>query len=338
MRVDQISSFDSSFVLGSSVEKSKSCIIEGICDKRELKSNHLYFCSNSKFLEAFRNSKEKNVFIIFEEKFLNTLEERKEFEMALGWASVKSVALAMSYISKPFYDYIQSEFNDAIDARKTGTCSIHPSAVIAENVFIGANVTIGENVVLHANVSILSNSIIGKETCLYPNVSIMQKTEIGEACRIHSGTVIGSDGFGYNFHNGVHHKVWHTGGVHLGDNVEIGSNCSIDQGTFSPTIIESGCKIDNLVQVGHNVVLKSGVIFCGQAGIAGSTTVGEFTVVGGKAAIAPDIVVGAACQIGGMAGVTSSLENKEIVAGFPARPIKEWLKGLAYLRKNALKK
>ncbi len=338
MRVEDISSFDSSFKLESPRGKTDHATLKGICDGRKLKSDYIYFCSHTKFLKLFQDSDEKNVFLIFDEKTLSSIEDLSQLDGSLGWATVKSVPLAMSFLSKPFYDEYQAQYNDAVDGRKTGTATIHPSAVIAENVFIGANVIIEEGVVLHSQVVILSNSKIGKGSCLYPNVTIMQNCIIGSECRMHSGSVIGSDGFGYNFSEGVHHKVWHTGGVIMGNNVEIGSNSSVDQGTFSPTRIGDGTKLDNLVQVGHNAILKKGVVMCGQAGLAGSITVGDFTVMGGQVAVAPDLTIGSACQIAGKAGVISSLGDKEVVGGFPARPMREWLKGVAYLRKITLKK
>jgi UDP-3-O-[3-hydroxymyristoyl] glucosamine N-acyltransferase len=338
MRVEEISSFDSSFKLESSDKEVGQQTLRGICDGRELKKGHLYFCSSNRFWNLFLESTEKRVFLIFDTKTLESVVDDPALTSSMGWGTVKSAPLSMSFLSKPFHDIVHADYNDAVDGRKTGSASIHSSAVIAENVFIGANVVIEEGVTILANTVILSNSRIGKDTFLYPNVSIMQNCKIGKYCRVHSGATIGSDGFGYNFDQGIHHKVWHVGGVVIGDNVEVGSNTSIDQGTFSPTIIGSGTKLDNLVQIGHNVILKQGVVLCGQAGLAGSITVGDYTVMGGQAAVAPDLTIGSGCQIGGKAGVISSLKDSEVVGGFPARPIKEWFKGVAYLRKNSLKK
>ena len=161
----------------------------------------------------------------------------------------------------------------------------------------------------------------------------MTFSKIGNSCRIHSGTTIGSDGFGYHFKNGEHHKIWHFGGVVIEDNVEIGANCSIDQGTFSPTFIQSGVKIDNLVQIAHNVNVAPGVILCGQVGLAGSSEVGAFSVLGGKAGLADGKKIGQASQVAGAGMVLSDIGEGSKVGGHPARPLNEWLKGVAFLRR-----
>lgn len=311
-----------------------------ICDSSGLKANAIYFCGHKKFLETLNQNLPESLFVLFGENFLQkNLEEVQQVLPKLKmWGKTANLPLSMSFLSKPFHDEIVSKDNDEVDGRQMGTCEIHPTAIIAQNVFLGANVKIGKGAKVLSGSVIGSFSEIGEGTTVFPNVTIYPRTQIGNDCRIHSGTVIGADGFGYNFDKGVHHKVWHFGGVKIGNGVEIGSNTSVDQGTFSPTIIEDGVKIDNQVQVGHNVRIGAGVVLCGQSGLAGSSVVGNFSVFGGGAALAPDTSVGMACQIGGMAGVISDVEDNAIVAGFPARPIKEWLKGLAYIRKVTLKK
>lgn len=341
MKVENIKEFIPSFELRSPDNSVHDFIVDGICDKHTMTAHKVFFCGDKYFWKEICGSKEKDIFIIFAKKFFEGVPEDERNDVLakfVGWAIVDNVPLAISCLSKPFYEQRCLELNDEVDGRQLGTAQIHPEAHVGQNVFIGNNVTIGKGSVVLPGSVILSQSTIGENTTLYPNVSVMPWTKIGSDCRIHSGTVIGSDGFGYNFDEGVHHKVWHMGGVEIGDDVEIGSNSSIDQGTFSPTQIGNGVKIDNLVQIAHNSHIKNGVVICGQAGVAGSASLGEFTVVGGGARIAPDCHVGKACQVGGAAGVTTSLEDGAVVAGFPARPIKEWLRGLAAVRKLALKK
>lgn len=311
-----------------------------ISDVHSIEEGTVFFCGNKKFWEQIKNSSTRNLILILSRKFYEDEKEEltKEFDEFYACASVENLPLSMSFLSKPFYDQITSEENDEVDGRQLGTAKVHPSAILAQNVFLGANVTIEKDVKIYPGCVISSNCTIGAGTILFPNVTLMPRTSLGKECRIHSGTVIGADGFGYNFKDGVHHKVWHVGGVQVGDQVEMGASCTIDQGTFSPTVIGSGSKLDNQIQVAHNVRLGTGVIFCGQSGISGSSTVGDFTLVGGKAAISNDCHVGTACQIGGFAGVMGNVKDGEAVAGFPARPVKEWLKGMAQLRKLALKK
>src|SRR5690606_2968050 len=164
-------------------------------------------------------------------------------------------------------------------------------------------------------------------------------TRIGKNCRIHSGTVIGSDGYGYTFHQGQHLKIWHMGGVIIHDDVEIGSNTSIDMGTFSPTIIGSGTRIDNLCQIAHNVKIGRGCIICGQGAIAGSAVLEDYVVLAGRAAVGPDAHLGMGTQLAGGAmvneGVTWPAGSK--LGGHPAKDIKEWMRGIAYLRNMSLK-
>lgn len=343
MKLSEISQYDQTFT-NIQIKAHEDFSIKGICDRWSLANDHLYFCGAKTFWQSLKDEsstgKLKDVYVIFQEDFLERVKEEVEevLKDCAGWGMVKNVPLALSHLSRPFYDREHSTFNDEIDGRKMGTVEIDPTAKIAENVFIGGNVKIGANVTLYAGVNILSHCSIGEGSILYPNVTLMPKTEIGKGCRLHAGTVIGADGFGYNFDSGVHKKVWHMGGVIIGDDVEIGANSCVDQGTFSATVIGSGSKLDNQVQIGHNVHLGRGVILCGAAAIAGSTIVEDFCVFGGQAGIAPDLKIGAGSQIAGMAGVTGSLEAGSVVAGHPARPIKEWLRAHATLRKLITKK
>ena len=251
-------------------------------------------------------------------------------------ATVLDVNLAMSFLSKPFYDEKIGNPNDMVDGRQMGTASIHPSVWIAQGAFLGENVTIAENAKIHSGVTLMSGVTIGEGTEIFPGTTIYRNVKIGNNVRIHANCVIGADGFGYNFSKGVHHKVWHMGSVIIEDDVEIGAATCIDSGTFSPTKIGRGSKIDNQVQIGHNCKLGTGVILCGQAGLGGSTTIGDYTVFGGDAKAANGLKIGKGVQIAGGAGVINNVEDGEVLGGFPARNIKEWMKGVAYIRKHSL--
>jgi len=212
---------------------------------------------------------------------------------------------------------------------------IHPSAVIAASAqidpsaHIGPHCAIGERVKIGANCAVQAGSVIGNDvvlgdgTNLFPNVTIYAQSQIGKRVRIHSSTVIGSDGFGYVFDNGFHRKVPQIGNVIIGDDVEIGSNVSVDRGALGSTIIGKGTKIDNLVQVAHNVEIGAHSILCAQVGIAGSTKMGNFCVLAGQVGLAGHIKLGNQVTVGSQAGVMNNIPNGETWLGTPALPDKQ---------------
>jgi UDP-3-O-[3-hydroxymyristoyl] glucosamine N-acyltransferase len=150
---------------------------------------------------------------------------------------------------------------------------------------------------------------------------VREECEVGERCILHSGTVIGSDGFGFaTDQEGVHHKIPQVGRVILEDDVEIGANTAVDRAALGATVIKSGTKIDNLVQVAHNVVIGKGCLLAGQVGISGSTEIGDNVAIGGQAGLAGHIEIGDRAMIGAQAGVTKSVLPGIAVSGYPARP------------------
>ena len=322
--------------------------VDSIGTIENLQDNQLYFIGNRKYGELFVKKTEKqrnysNIGIILEKKFVDKIKDKELLWEALrkksSWmGQVDDMPLAMSLLSKIYYDRDKTTFNDEVDGRQMGTADIHPTAQIAQNVFIGANVKIGSKVRLYPGVVVLSQSRIGDQSELFPNVVVYPRVTVGNRVRIHAGAVIGGDGFGYNFVNGVHHKIWHTGSVLLEDDIEIGSNSCIDRSTFGVTHIGRGSKLDNHVHVGHNVSLGEGVVLCGQTGIGGSAQVGDFTVAGGQVGIADNVHLGRECRIAGGSTVTAGRwKNGSELGGHPARPLKEWLRSLAWLRKLSLK-
>lgn len=340
MNLETLLKFDDALTL----EKSfKQITITSIANLINVTESSLLFVGNKKFWEGLLTLKVMPALVIVDAKFWEKLkiddEAMKFVEMnKINIIVSKNFSVSISKISKPFYDQKFEGLNTQVDGRKMGTTNIHPSSRISENVFIGENVTIGENTVILPGVTIMPNCEIGNNCTIYPNVAIYSFTKIGHNVRIHSGTVIGADGFGYNFFQGTHLKVWHMGGVEISNHVEIGSNCSIDQGTFSPTKIGEGTKIDNQVQIAHNVIVGKGVILCGQVGLAGSSKVGDYTVFGGKAALADQTEIGAKCQVAGNCMVTNDWPDGSVLGGHPARPLNEWMRGLAFIRKNSIKK
>ncbi|MFG1485819.1 UDP-3-O-(3-hydroxymyristoyl)glucosamine N-acyltransferase [Halobacteriovorax sp. RZ-2] len=324
---------DMSFLSGNSDYE-----VTGISSMEEIIEGKILFIGAKKFLVKYQEAKASdNLALIVDAKLFDSLEDSQKKELednSKVLISSTNIPISITKASKIFFDNKLGSLSYDLDGRKSGMATIHPSVKIAENAFIGEGVEIAADCTIMPGCVILPNVKIAENCTIYPNVTIYPQTVIGKNCRIHSGTTIGSDGFGYNFHQGVHHKIWHFGGVIIGDDVEIGSNTSIDQGTFSPTRIGNGAKIDNLVQVAHNVQIGNGVILCGQAGLGGSTKIGDYAVLGGKAAVADNLEVGMAAQLAGGSVAIGNVKPKEIVGGYPARPMREFLRGIAFLRKN----
>ncbi|MGA6829000.1 UDP-3-O-(3-hydroxymyristoyl)glucosamine N-acyltransferase [Nitrospira sp. NS4] len=198
-------------------------------------------------------------------------------------------------------------------------------------VALGDRVTIGARVTLYPGVFVGSGATIGDDSILYPNVVVREGCLIGKRVVIHSGTVIGSDGFGYVQHQGRHHKIPQLGGVIIEDDVELGANVTIDRATLGQTVIKTGTKVDNLVQIAHNVTVGAHSIIVAQVGIAGSTTIGRHVMIGGQAGLADHISIGDQVMIAARAGVNRSLEPNQIVSGAPVMPHETWMKAQAVI-------
>jgi UDP-3-O-[3-hydroxymyristoyl] glucosamine N-acyltransferase len=209
---------------------------------------------------------------------------------------------------------------------------IHPTAIIGRNVRLANAVAVGPYVVIEEGVSIVEKTIIyagcfighhttiGEGTLIYPHVSIRERVSIGSRVIIHSGTVIGADGFGFATIKGSHHKIPQIGTVIIEDDVEIGANVTIDRARFNKTLIGRGTKIDNLVQIAHNVTIGENSIIVAQAGISGSTTIGKNVTLAGQAGLVGHISVGDGAIVAAQGGVTKSVPPNTLVSGYPAKP------------------
>jgi len=208
--------------------------------------------------------------------------------------------------------------------------SVHPSAIIAPDALIQKNVSIGENVVIgsrtrigigsviEANAVIGANVVIGEDCFVRPNSTIYPYTEIGNRVIIHSGAVLGSDGFGYNFDGKAHLKIHHVGKVVVGDDVEIGANSCIDRATIGQTRIGKGTKIDNLVQVGHNCTIGNHAILCSQVGLAGNTEVGNYVYLAGQVGAAGHLKIHDGAMVGAQSGISRDIPPNGKFFGTPA--------------------
>jgi UDP-3-O-[3-hydroxymyristoyl] glucosamine N-acyltransferase len=202
-------------------------------------------------------------------------------------------------------------------AKVDGSAHIGAHCVISEHVKIGANV------VLEGGVHVGASSSIGADTHVFPNVSIYALTQIGQRVRIHAGTVIGSDGFGYVFDTGVHRKIPQVGYVAIHDDVEVGANVCIDRGALGPTTIGKGSKIDNQVQIAHNVTIGEHCLIIAQVGIAGSTKVGSYTTLAGQVGVAGHLKIGSKVIVAAQSGVMHDIPDGGKFLGAPAQPDRE---------------
>jgi len=199
-------------------------------------------------------------------------------------------------------------------------------AAIAPGVVIGKNVVIGDRVILHPNVVLGDAVVLGDEVVIYPNVTVRERCRIGSRVIIHAGSVIGSDGFGFAFDGDVYHKIPHIGIVQIDDDVEIGAGNTVDRATFGKTWIKKGVKTDNLVHVGHNVVVGENTLLVAQVGISGSVTIGKHAILAGQAGVAEHLSIGDHAIVGPQAGVGRSVAAGEIVSGAPEMPHQRWLR------------
>lgn len=222
---------------------------------------------------------------------------------------------------------------------------MHPSAVVARSAqidtgaYIGPNCVIGERVqiaggvILHAGNYIADDCKLGAACVLFPNATLYPRTELGQRVRIHAGAVIGSDGFGYVLDQGTHRKVPQIGNVIVGDDVEIGANVTIDRGALGPTVIGKGTKIDNLVQIAHNVRIGDHCIVIAQVGIAGSSKLGNYVILAGQAGVAGHLQLGNKVTVAAQSGVMHNIPDGQTVLGSPALPDKQTKRQLLALQK-----
>jgi UDP-3-O-[3-hydroxymyristoyl] glucosamine N-acyltransferase len=219
------------------------------------------------------------------------------------------------------------------------TAVIDPSASLGDDVTIAAGAVIGKEVRIGRGTVVAEGTVIrdgasvGEDCLVYPNVSILDHCVIGDRAIIHSGTTIGSDGFGFAPSGAEYTKIPQVGFVHIENDVEIGANCAIDRGTLGPTIIRSGVKLDNLIQIAHNVEIGENTVIAAQSGISGSTVIGKHVLIAGQVGVVGHIEIGENVTVGAQSGVAKSLQGPgKVFRGSPAREIHDELRLEAALR------
>ena len=200
--------------------------------------------------------------------------------------------------------------------------------------YIGKDVKVGHNVKIYPQVYLGDGVMLGDNVTLYPGVKVYHGCKIGNRCTVHAGSVIGSDGFGFApKEDGTYEKISQIGIVILEDDVEIGANTTIDRATMGHTIIGRGTKLDNLVQIGHNVVTKENNIFCSQVGVAGTTKIGAWNTFAGQVGVAGQCEIGNQNTFGAQSGIPGNIGDKQVLMGYPVIPARDWARQAVYLKR-----
>jgi UDP-3-O-[3-hydroxymyristoyl] glucosamine N-acyltransferase len=287
-------------------------VISGINTLKDANNTEISFISNAKYIKQIEETKARAIIIT-----KDLVQYLPDGCIALVVEnSYWSMAILSKYFAPPIED-------DTLPLAKIGEgSSISAKAELANGAVIGKNCTILAHVYIGANVK------IGDNTIIYPNVTIYRDCEIGNDCIVHSNTAIGSDGFGFATNNlGEHKKIYQNGNVIIEDDVEIGSNVSIDRAVFGSTILKKGVRIDNLVQIAHNCELGEYTVFVAQSGTAGSNKFGRNNVFGAQSGISGHLEIAPFNTFAARTGVTKSIKESGLTfAGFPMMPHRKWLK------------
>jgi len=302
-----------------------------ISPPNNFKDGDLIFCSNESDLQSIQDDQASAGLII-------TKSELQEFLPKNTPVLFTDNPRLTQAIIKQFAQDYQSNDHEWDTIHESAT--IHPSASIGNNCRIGPNTVIGENVHLGNNVIIRSNCVIehdsslGDDCIIHNLVNIGYNSLIGNRVIIYSGAVIGNEGFGFALdENHRYHRIPHTGNVLLGDDVRIGSNCNIDRGTYGPTEIKRGTKIDALCHIAHNVEIGEDCALAAQSGVAGSSVIGNRVIFSGHSAVADHVNVADDVILVHRAGVISDIKSKGMWAGTPQKPMKEYVKNLNHSKK-----
>jgi len=305
----------------------KICMLAKIQDA---KKGQLAFLSNPKY-EQFIYTTQASAVIV-----------KKDFQ------AKKNIAATLILVDDPYNSFTQllEEYHKLISFQKTGVeepSFLGDKSSLGKNIYrgafsyIGHNVRIGDNVKIHPQVYIGDNTIIGNNTILHANVKVYADTQIGNNCVLHAGAVIGSDGFGFAPQaDGTFKTIPQLGNVLIEDNVTIGANTVIDCATMfgDSTIIRKGVKLDNLIQIAHNVEVGKNTVIAAQTGISGSTKVGENVMIAGQVGIAGHLLIADRTQIGAQAGIAKSVkEEGQQILGYPAIDIKDYFRSYAIFKK-----
>jgi UDP-3-O-[3-hydroxymyristoyl] glucosamine N-acyltransferase len=307
---------------GRVVDPAGHLLINGVAAVDDALEGEITFFGNRKYLAALRNSKATAALVP------NGFSE----EIAPARIEVENPSLAFAKIVEKFAPP-PVHYRTGVDTTAVigEGVSLGRDVSIQPLVVIGEGVTIGDGTVVEAHCTIGVHSRIGANCLLYPGVTIRERTVIGDRVTIHSGAVIGSDGFGYEMVNGRHEKIPQVGIVQIDNDVEIGANTTIDRARFGRTWIQEGAKIDNLVQIAHNVVVGKHSVVVSQTGISGSAKLGQYVTLAGQVGVVGHVEIGDQTVVAAKSGVSKNVPKKSVIFGMIGRPIDEEKKRRAHI-------
>ena len=310
--------------LGGELIGDSNILINSVASLESANKNSVSFFNNSKYLDLLKNTKAALVILNKGSCALHSGACIVVDNPYLYFAKISRLLNPIKILKKEIHK----------SAIIHSTCKLGKDIYIGPNVIIEENVSIADGVTVHAGVIIESDNIIGSHSTIHPNVVIKTNTIIGKNCTLYAGAVIGSDGFGYAKDNDKWLAIPQIGKVVLGDNVDIGSNSTIDRGALDDTIISSGVKIDNLVQIGHNCIIGENTIIAGCVGIAGSAKIGKNCAIGGAAMILGHLSITDNVTISPGSMITRSIKNPgTYTALMPFQDHEAWLKTAAKIRR-----
>jgi len=310
---------------GKLVQGAPDTLIAGLNSVTEASSGEVTFLGNPRYLPSVKTTRATCILV-------PTGFKPDDAPTGAGLIEVANPTLAFSAVIREFAPP-PPPFTPGVHPSATvaGSAEFNPLKVsIGAGVVIEDGVSIGDGTTIHPGAVIGMKARLGVNCVIHSNVTLKDRVLLGDRVIIHSGTVIGTDGFGYEFTQGQHQKIEQVGIVQIDNDVEIGSCTTIDRARFGRTWIGEGTKIDNLVQIGHNCIIGRHCIIVSQTGISGSTRIGDFVTMGGQVGVAGHLEIGSRVLLFAKSGVTKSLKEPGAYTGYPARPLMEGRKMLTY--------
>ncbi|MDR2437613.1 MAG: UDP-3-O-(3-hydroxymyristoyl)glucosamine N-acyltransferase [Endomicrobium sp.] len=323
----RLTSLELTSIVSGELIGNKEVVLTGVNGLLEAKSNEISFLGNLKYLQDALNTQAGVIFVgvdidVVQFKNKNIIKVRNP---------QYAYSIVLSIIEKEKLSIINKKIHPS--ASISDKAEIGKDAYIGQNVVIEDGVRIGDNAKIFPNVYIGKDVKIGNDCLIYPNVVIRENSLIGDRVILQPGVVIGGDGFGFVTIDGKNQKIPQIGGVEIGNDVEIGSNATIDRATVDATRIGSGTKIDNLVMIAHNVQIGKNCIIVSQTGIAGSTCLGNNVTVGGQSGLAGHLKVGNNVMISSQSGISGNVKDGQLMGGNPMAPLNQSIKIRALMRK-----